>query len=93
MYWVYILYSPKIDQYYIGQTSDLPNRLASHRQGNSFYTSRANDWVLVFAQETNLREEALALERKIKSKKSRKSILRYIGDARNKAVLFAENGA
>jgi len=92
MYWVYILYSKGLDKYYIGQTSEISNRIQSHLNKKNFYTSRANDRELVFAQETKDRTEALTLEKKIKHAKSRKSILRYINNPRNKAALFLHNG-
>lgn len=92
MYWVYILYSKDLDKYYTGQTSEISNRIQSHLDEKSFYTSRAHDWELVFAQEMANRTEALTLEKKIKHAKSRKSILRYINNPRNKAALFLHNG-
>jgi len=92
MYWVYILHSKELDRYDIGQTDNLPSRLAAHRSGKSVYTSRTTDWILVFAQEITDRTTALELERKIKQAKSRKSILRYIANPRNKAALFFNNG-
>ncbi len=92
MYWVYILYSKDLDKYYIGQTNEISNRIQSHLNKKSFYTSRADDWKLVFAQEMTDRMEALALEKKIKHAKSRKSILRYINNPRNKAALFLHTG-
>ncbi|MDC0313566.1 GIY-YIG nuclease family protein [Flavobacteriales bacterium] len=30
VYYVYILYSPSVKQYYIGETQDLPTRLLQH---------------------------------------------------------------
>jgi len=36
MFWVYVLYSKKLDRLYVGQTQDLKKRLAEHLQGDSF---------------------------------------------------------
>jgi predicted GIY-YIG superfamily endonuclease len=52
--------------------------------GESRYTKKASDWVLVFAEDFHILSDAMALERKIKRAKSRKSILRYIADKRNR---------
>ncbi|WP_131838622.1 GIY-YIG nuclease family protein [Acetobacteroides hydrogenigenes] len=32
-FWVYILYSAKLDRYYIGSTNNLARRLAEHERG------------------------------------------------------------
>ncbi|WP_460318640.1 GIY-YIG nuclease family protein, partial [Algoriphagus taiwanensis] len=31
-YWVYILYSERLDKYYVGQTSDLVKRVERHNE-------------------------------------------------------------
>ena len=45
-YFVYILFSHKLNRYYIGQTIDLEERLKQHNSG--FYddasTKGSNDW-------------------------------------------------
>jgi len=35
MYYTYILYSPKINKYYTGQTKDLNHRLKEHNRGKT----------------------------------------------------------
>ena len=47
-YCVYIIYSIKLDKFYVGETSDFKNRLEEHKTGfykNSF-TAKAQDWEL-----------------------------------------------
>ncbi|MBN8688850.1 MAG: GIY-YIG nuclease family protein [Chitinophagales bacterium] len=39
-YTVYIVYSANIDQYYIGQTENLPDRLFRHRNSGSLATKK-----------------------------------------------------
>jgi putative endonuclease len=51
MFSVYIIYSKKIDQYYIGQTENIENRLYRHNNNGSKSTKKANDWVLKYTQE------------------------------------------
>ena len=73
-YQVYILYSETLDKYYVGQTENLDQRLKSHAMKISTYTSRADDWRLVYTEVYGTRQEALLRERAIKAKKSRSYI-------------------
>jgi putative endonuclease len=81
-YKLYILYSSDIDKYYVGQTSDLSERLKSHMDKMSPYTSIANDWRLVYTEEFEDRTSAIKREREIKKKKSRKYIEFLIASAK-----------
>jgi len=87
MHWVYILHSEEIDRFYIGESADPETRVRYHRAGTSAYTSRASDWNMVFRRKCCDRNEALALEQKIKRSKSRKSIQRWIRGADNELVV------
>ena len=73
-YYVYIIYSSKMDVYYVGQTDNLEERLSSHNTGKSKYTSRAKDWVMVYHEEFGSRTDSRMRENEIKRKKSRKYI-------------------
>ena len=64
---VYALYSKSIDKLYIGQTSDLQQRLISHREFNQGFTARADDWRIIYSEEYSTRTEALKRERQLKS--------------------------
>jgi putative endonuclease len=73
-YTVYIIYSPSIDQFYIGQTCDLEKRVQEHNSAsyiNSF-TSKTNDWILFFSIECSSRTIALKIEQHIKKMRKRK---------------------
>ena len=83
MFHVYILHSPSLDRYYIGQTGDIGKRLDFHRNQSTPFTAKAQDWQLVFLEPVSSRQEAMALERRIKRAKSRRSIDRYVQDERN----------
>jgi putative endonuclease len=74
IYQVYILYSKALDKFYVGQTENLKERLSSHAKKISTYTSRADDWQLVYTESYTTRQEAIQRERAIKSKKSRRYI-------------------
>ena len=73
-YYVYILYSSDLDQFYVGSTQDVVTRLEQHRSGRSKSTSKTRDWKLCFTQEFSNRADAVRREREIKKKKSRKYI-------------------
>ncbi|MBC7912783.1 MAG: GIY-YIG nuclease family protein [Pyrinomonadaceae bacterium] len=74
LFFVYIIYSAKLDRYYVGHTEDLAKRLNDHNTGLSTYTSRDNSWRLVYSEEFAERNLARMRELAIKRKKSRKYI-------------------
>jgi putative endonuclease len=71
MWFVYILYSVKIDRYYVGITDDLDWRLERHNAGWGRYTKRGIPWKIVYTENYSSKSEALKREREIKRKKSR----------------------
>lgn len=74
MFYVYILFSKKMNRYYVGHTCDLANRIDQHNSGLSDYTSKTNDWELKYSESYSSRQEAQQREFAIKRKKSRKYI-------------------
>ena len=74
MFYLYILYSSKLDRFYVGHTENIELRLIQHNNGISAFTSKANDWTLVYKESFPTRENAHKREREIKKKKSRKYI-------------------
>ncbi len=75
-YCVYIIYSFKLDKFYIGETSDLEKRLEEHKTGfyKNSYTSKTQDWVLFFKINCKSKSQAIRIEKHIKSMKSKKYI-------------------
>lgn len=73
-YQVYILYSKTLDQYYVGHTENLADRIFRHTNSGSKSTKKANDWIVVYTEEFGTRQEAAKREFEIKKKKSRKYI-------------------
>lgn len=57
MFFVYILYSPSKDKYYIGQTQDLQDRVNTHNLRKNL---GANDWQIKYSEEFESRSEAIA---------------------------------
>lgn len=51
MYCCYIIYSVKLDRYYIGHTENMNQRLLQHNSGISTFTAKANDWLLKWEKE------------------------------------------
>jgi len=54
-----------------------------HIEGKTQSTKQTSDWDLVFLEPAATLKEAMALERRIKRSKSRKSIQRYIKNSLN----------
>ena len=71
MYTVYILYSSKIDRYYIGYSNDLERRISEHNRRKGKYTDRGIPWKIVYTESYELKEDASTREAFIKSQKSR----------------------
>jgi len=78
MYHTYILFSEFTDKYYIGQTSNILERLQKHNSKNKGFTNQADDWGIVYRKSFDTRAEALSHEKQIKKWKSRKMILKLI---------------
>lgn len=74
MFYVYILYSHRLDIYYMGSTGNLEDRIKKHNSGRSIYTKRGIPWEIVYAKDFSTKSEAYQAELYIKSQKSRKYI-------------------
>ncbi len=77
-FFVYILYSTKLEKYYVGSTHNLEDRLHRHNTGQSTFTKTGTPWNLVHNIEMVTRAEAVQLEMKIK-KRGAKRFLQDIG--------------
>ena len=76
-YWVYIMTSSSLSVMYIGVTNDLGRRVAEHRAGiGSEFAKRYKVSRLVYAEEYEQVEEAIAREKQLKGwKRIRKNEL------------------
>ena len=74
MWFVYILYSDKIDRYYVGVTDNLEWRLERHNDGWGKFTKRGVPWKIVYHESYTSKSDALKREKQIKNKKSRSYI-------------------
>ncbi|MBO3699287.1 GIY-YIG nuclease family protein [Roseivirga sp. E12] len=75
-YSVYILFSPSINRFYIGYTSDFEGRFRFHNDllRNHIWTKRGQPWERHLLTEELSKSQALRIERHIKGMKSRKYI-------------------
>ncbi|MEO5642000.1 MAG: GIY-YIG nuclease family protein [Bacteroidia bacterium] len=76
---IYILFSKKLNKYYVGYTSDdLEERLRKHNSNHSGFTGGFGDWEIKHFESFETKEEALIREKQIKGWKSRKLIEKLI---------------
>jgi len=78
MFTLYILQSLTTNKFYIGHTEDIQRRLLEHNTGKSTSTKSGVQWKIVYTEQYESRSEAMQRERKLKSLKSRESIIRLI---------------
>ncbi len=72
MFFVYILYSPSIGRYYVGQTEDLDQRLEKHNSGTFIESSTKYGipWEIFYVIECISRKQAVNMEAHLKKMKS-----------------------
>ena len=71
----YILFSEKLNKYYIGSTrSSIEDRLKKHLSDHDGFTAKAKDWKVVFIELFDTYEKAADKEKTIKGWKSRRMI-------------------
>ncbi|MFN8325474.1 MAG: GIY-YIG nuclease family protein [Flavobacteriaceae bacterium] len=66
MFYTYIIFSKSLQVYYKGYSADLTQRLEKHNSGNSTYTSKVNDWEMVYWKSFLTKKEALIEEKRLK---------------------------
>ncbi len=79
---MYILFSEKVNKYYVGACVNMERRLYEHNIGHSTFTSTGIPWATVYTEEFATLQEAKKRELEIKRKKSRKYIEALISSAR-----------
>ena len=82
MFLVYILHSNKLNRFYIGFTEDIETRMEFHlsKVQNKKFTYNADDWQLYLKIDCESKSQALAIEKHIKSMKSKiyiENLLKY----------------
>jgi putative endonuclease len=79
MPYTYILFSKKLNKYYVGACTDIERRIYEHNIGHSKFTSTGVPWILKYTEEFSTLPEAKKRESYIKKMKSRKYIEGLIG--------------
>ena len=79
MAFVYIIYSAKVNKYYVGACTNLERRLYEHNIGHSKFTSTGTPWELKYTEQFDSLPEAKKRESEIKKRKSRVYIENLIG--------------
>ncbi len=77
MFYIYILFSPSVNKYYVGYTSHPAQRLKEHNEQESFntYTSKFRPWRMEALFECGTKEnQAIQVERFIKKQHSKRLI-------------------
>jgi len=76
---LYVLFSEKLNKYYVGACTNLERRLYEHTIGHSKFTSTGIPWILVYQETFDDLQAAKRRELQIKKMKSRKYIEILIG--------------
>ncbi|MGD9931577.1 MAG: GIY-YIG nuclease family protein [Mangrovibacterium sp.] len=71
MHFCYILYSEKLDKYYIGSTGDPTGRLQRHNSSKKGFTATGKPWTLKYLEKFETKELALKREMQLKAWKNR----------------------
>ena len=80
--YTYILYSEKLNKYYVGSTTDITPRLEDHNRGKEKFTKTGCPWVIVYTEIFTELLDARRREASIKKQKSRKyieALIRSVG--------------
>ena len=82
MFYVYIIYSQRLQRYYVGSTQAVEKRLQEHNSGKSKSTRAGTPWQLVRTECFITRSEAMQQERRIKAR----GIGRYLSEIEHVAL-------
>ncbi|MBS1741017.1 MAG: GIY-YIG nuclease family protein [Bacteroidetes bacterium] len=75
----YILYAQSLGKFYIGHTTEpIDVRLKKHLSNHKGFTAKAKDWIIVFQEFFETKEDAYHRELQIKSWKSSQKIRELI---------------
>ena len=71
----YILFLSMADKYYIGHTTEpMDERLRKHNSNHKGFTGKFSDWIVVYMERYDSKQEAYQRELQVKSWKGRKKI-------------------
>jgi len=91
MYYIYFLFAPKYQRYYIGFSEDVHKRLEQHNddKNTTSFTAKFKPWELTaFFPVSDSKAEAMKVERFIKKQKSKKFNLKIIEACHRKDTIW-----
>ncbi len=88
MYTLYILFSEKIDKFYVGYTNDMERRLTEHNRHKGKFTDSGIPWKLVYSEKFDSKSDAMNREQYIKKQKSRTFIINLISSSAGSASRY-----
>lgn len=68
MFYMYVLFSPSKNNFYVGSSADLRKRFESHIGGKNFATKSTKDWQLVYYEAFLTRKQAFNREQSLKKR-------------------------
>jgi putative endonuclease len=74
MYTIYIIYSQRIDKYYIGYSSNVQDRLLIHDRHSKGFSFTGIPCILVYSEQLDTKKEAMARESQLKKWKNRERL-------------------
>jgi putative endonuclease len=77
-FYMYIVYSLKLDKFYIGSTNNLERRLQDHNRGKTAFAKQGMPWELKYYEEFKSKTEAYNRELEVKKRKDRNYIKKLI---------------
>ncbi len=91
-YYIYILYSPSADKFYVGQSNDVARRIEEHNNPiRSTFTSKYLPWELACCFEASEdRGEAMKIEKHIKKQKSKNFVKQLISSEYFRKLLLEQ---
>lgn len=81
LYCIYVLYSLKDNNFYIGYTTNLHERLSSHISGNSQSTEFRRPFVLLFCEYYLSKHDAVRREKYLKTNSGKKTLRIMLRDS------------
>lgn len=75
---VYILYSPLVDRYFVGKSTNLEKSLNRHNSGKNKHTKTGLPWNLMFKESFSSADAAREKELQIKSSANREQLIGFI---------------
>lgn len=68
MFYMYVLFSPSKNNFYVGSSADLRKRFKSHIDGKNFATRSVKDWQLTYYEAFTSRKLAFRREQSLKKR-------------------------